>query len=112
MSLERWQRQLRERSGRADGTTFYTTEPHDIEGGAGLTVRYLVVEEGDAHGLPAGVYAETNITPDGYQADFNLRNAIRTSITLDLMDESQRAPSVRGDAPFSFDMGNATSFQQ
>lgn len=72
----------------------------------------MVVGEGDGVGLEPGVYVQTNVTPEGYNGDFGLRNAIRTHVTLDLMDRSAQAPSVTGGDGSQLDFANAINFQQ
>lgn len=111
MSLERWETHIKAKPGREVSPTFFMSDAEEIPRTDGVTVRYLVVGEGDTRGFKPGVYIQTNVTPEGYNEDFNLRIAIGSHVTVDLMDRSAKAPSVRGDAPSIVDYGNFIKFQ-
>ncbi|MDO8486800.1 MAG: hypothetical protein Q7S45_00690 [Candidatus Curtissbacteria bacterium] len=106
-----WHSGIRSRAGEAVSEGFYRSEPQPV-GDDGITVRYLSVTGDNPAGLPQGVYIETNITPDSYNADMVLRSSIRSHVCLELMDN---APSV-GQSPQSdsprLDYDNAISFSQ
>lgn len=112
MALERWETQIKTKPGQAPRPTFFVSDTEKISGTGGVTVRYLVVGEDDGVGLEPGVYVQTNVTPEGYNGDFSLRNAIRSHVTLDLMDKSTKAPSISGGEGPQLDFANAISFQQ
>lgn len=107
MSLERWHQQIRGRQNETGEDKFHVTEPEPVDGAPDLQVRYISIGEGGYNGLPEGVYVQTNVTPEGYESDFNLRSVIRTHICLSLMDK-KRTPSV-GVGP-ELDLLNAISY--
>lgn len=112
MSLERWETYIKTKPGQEVDPTFFVSYAEKITAADGVTVRYLVVGSPGSRGLEPGVYIQTNITPEGYNGDFNLRNAIRSHIVLDLMERSTKPPSVIGGNGSQLDFANAISFQQ
>lgn len=110
-NVERWHSEIRERAGEPVSETFFRTEPEPV-GHDGITVRYLSVTGENPAGLPEGVYAETNITPESYNADITLRSLIRGHIVVALSDKtplSETRPQSIGPV---MDYANAISFQQ
>src|SRR3989344_5375357 len=107
MSLERWHQQIRGRQNETGEDRFHVTPPEPVSGAEGVQIRYISIGEGGHNGLPEGVYVQTNVTPEGYEGDFDLRCAIRTHVCLSLMD-MKRTPSI-GTGP-ELDLLNAISY--
>ena len=110
-NVERWHSEIKGRVGEPVSEKFYITEPESV-GDDGITVRYLSVTGENPAGLPEGVYVQTNITPESYNADMVLRSLIRTHVVLALRDKaplSETRPQSIGPV---MDYANAISFQQ
>lgn len=110
-NLERWHRAIRDRSGEPVSETFYITQPEAV-GDEGVTVRYLSVTGENPARLPEGVYAETNVTPDSYNADFALRSLIKTHVTLALKDTSPQPETRPETVGPRMDFANSINYRQ
>ncbi len=112
MALERWETHIKAKPGQALDDKFFISKSEEVEGAIGITLRYLVVGNGSTRGLEEGVFIQTNVTPEGYNSDIDLRSAIRTHVCLDLMDRSAKAPSITGGNAPQPDFASAISLQQ
>ena len=99
MTVERvqgWETKIKAKPGQEVGPTFFMSDAEPIKGFDRVTVRYLVVSEGDSSRLDPGVYVKPNVTVGSYNGNPSLRDSIGLHVTVDLMDESKKPPSIAG----------------
>lgn len=89
MGLEQLKSQIRTLPGESPNPTFYKTDPINLNG---LFISYLVVDEGDNHGLDAGIYVETSVSPESYSGSLGTRLTIRQNVMLSLIQLEQARP--------------------
>lgn len=90
MSLEHWKDTILRKPGEHQTPTFFITEKEPV-GGSEATVRYLIVQGGDDCGLEEGLYVKTNIRPEIYDQQFQLRSLITSYVALNLITNDPRA---------------------
>ena len=94
-----WREVMFSKPSSQDTPTFFRTEPSDIPEIEGATVRYIIAEDGDNHGLSPGLYAETNINADFLMDDTEFRRVVRHHILFEL----NKLKKERAEDPSSLD---------
>ena len=72
---------IRKNADRTSGEAFWHTQPVVVEGAKGqLIISFLSTKEGNKEGVPEGVYAVTNVSPEDYAQYSDLRGFVRNYI--------------------------------
>ena len=110
-SLERCHKEIRSRSGTAVFETVFATEPEPVVGSEVLKVRYLSVTGANPTRLPEGVYVQTNIALDTFNADSTLSILILKHVQVALSDKTPHFETNSEPAKPASDYANSITFR-